>query len=278
MQIIMLITGCSQVEQKVRPANYNLANPVIYKMPATLDEISGITFLNGNADTIFAEQDEEGKVFYFHPGDKVVSHTKFSKRGDYEDVAICSDYVVMLRSDGVLFTFPLNEIHNKEIMHVSEQDGLLPPGEYESLCSVQRNRQLYVLCKSCGDDISTERMSGHIFQLANDGRLIAKADFSVDSKKIAALAGLKKLHFKPSALAQNPITKDWYILSSVNKMLLTTNDQWTPEHIYNLPPTLFTQPEGIAFDNAGNLYISNEIGNGQNGTILLFLNQKNKSI
>jgi uncharacterized protein YjiK len=37
---------------------------------------------------------------------------------------------------------------------------------------------------------------------------------------------------------------------------------------------MFKQPEGIAFDNAGNLYISNEKGNGNNGSILKFIYQK----
>jgi len=81
----------------------------------------------------------------------------------------------------------------------------------------------------------------------------------------------KKFSLKPSALAKHPLTHQWYILSSVNKMLLITDDQWKPIDIYPLSAALFTQPEGIAFDKAGNLYISNEKGSGASGTILKFL-------
>src|SRR4051812_16260836 len=92
---------------------YDLSKPTVYKMPAVLEEISGIAFNHANADTLYAEQDEEGKVFYFPLGDAAVQHSKFSKRGDYEDLAICNGTVIMLRSDGVFFTFPLKNLGSK---------------------------------------------------------------------------------------------------------------------------------------------------------------------
>lgn len=273
VQIILLVTGCRQVKENGSPVGYNLAKPVIYEMPSVLNEISGISFSN-NADTVYAVQDEEGKVFYFHPGDKVVNHSKFSKQGDYEDIAIFNESIVTLRSDGALFTFPFNEIYGGEIVHVSAQDGILPGGEYESLYSDQRKHLLYVLCKTCRQDIATGNISGYILKAGDGGNLVLQNGFWIDGKKIAALAGEKKLHFKPSALAQNPKTNEWYILSSVNKMLLIASDKWMPLNIGNLAPSLFTQPEGIGFDNEGNLYISNESGNGKKATILLFLSKK----
>ena len=272
--LVLAISGCTRHGDAGSPEGYDLAKPVVYSMPSVLDEISGISFHNGNADTLYAQQDEEGKLFYFHPGDEAVNHTKFSKKGDYEDVAICNNYVVMLRSDGVLFTFPLSEIHTKETANVTEQNDLLPEGEYESMYADETNNRLYVLCKSCRDDKTDENISGHVLQVSADGKLSAVNNFSVDIKKIAALAGVKKIHFKPSALAYNRKINEWYIVSSVNKMLVTTNENWLPGHVYSLSPSLFTQPEGIAFDGQNNLYISNEIGNGQKGTVLQFLYQK----
>jgi len=267
-------SSCTETSATGNPPGYDLRKPIVYKMPVILDEISGIALNHGNTDSIFAEQDEEGKLFYFHLGDTAIKHTKFSKRGDYEDVAICNGTVIMLRSDGVFYTFPLNEIGNKDIGSTKEQAGLLPAGEYESLYADEANNTLYSLCKNCDADKSSQTVTAHVFSMRPDGQLLAKNQFSIDEKPIAALAGQKKLKLKPSALAQHPFTHQWYILSSVNKMLVITDAQWKPVNVYPLNPSLYTQPEGIAFDKTGNLYISNEKGSGTSGTILKFLYHK----
>jgi SdiA-regulated len=266
--------GCTEPPATKNPPNYNLSKPTVYKMPSILDEISGIAFNHGNTDTIFAEQDEEGKLFYFHLGDAEIKHTKFSKHGDYEDVAVCNGQVILLRSDGVFFTFPLSGIGSNETGNTKEQPGLLPAGEYESLYADETNNTLYLLCKNCAGDKASQSISGYIFSISADGQLSLKNQFSADEKAMAVMTGNKKLTLKPSALAKNPLTHQWYILSSVNKMLVIMDGQWKPINVYPLNPALFTQPEGIAFDKSGNLYISNEKGSGANGTILKFLYQK----
>src|SRR6185312_13460834 len=42
--------GCTNLHNYNAPADYDLANPVVYKMPSALNEISGIAFRDGNAD------------------------------------------------------------------------------------------------------------------------------------------------------------------------------------------------------------------------------------
>lgn len=267
--VLFAAAGCSQKKHAESPAGYDLANPLVYKLPPVLDEVSGIAFKNGNADTIYAEQDEEGRLFYFHLGDENVQHTKFSKRGDFEDVAISHGYVIMLRSDGTLFTFPSDEVYNKETGNINEQQ-LLPKGEYEAIFADEGSNEIYVLCKSCSTDKGNQSVSGQVFRLENDGKLALIKTFAVDTKSIAALTGEKKINLKPSALGKNPLTGEWYILSSVNKLLVVADAQWKPTATFNLNPAVFTQPEGIAFDSKGNLYIANEMGTGTSGTVLQF--------
>jgi hypothetical protein len=267
-------SSCIEPPATKNPPNYNLSKPIIYKMPAVLDEISGIALNHGNTDTIFAEQDEEGKLFYFHLGDTEVKHTKFYKRGDYEDVTICNGIVIMLQSNGVFFTFPLAELANKSTGNVDEQTGLLPAGEYESLYADEASNSIYTLCKNCDIDKSTQTVTGHIFSMAAGGKLTLKNQISIAEKPIAEMNGREKFKLKPSALARSPITHQWYILSSVEKLLVITDAKWKPIALYPLNPSLFTQPEGIVFDKTGNLYISNEKGGGTSGTILKFLYQK----
>ncbi len=253
--------------QQLQPAHYNINKPQVFAMPRVLNEISGIAFKNGVPDTIYAEQDEDGKLFYFHLGDTEVAENKFGKKGDYEDVQVCNNYVVLLRSDGALFTFPVTEKNNKNAAQVRQFISLLPRGEYEGMYADNAAGSLYVLCKHCNEKLSAVN-SGYILAAAGDGSLSYTGNFTIDVKKIIKKAGDRKINFEPSALAKNKRSNEWYIVSSVNKMLVVTDSAWQVKEVYPLDPVLYNQPEGIAFDNAGNLYISNEKGNTGTATIL----------
>ena len=239
-----------------------------------LREISGITFNRGRNDTMYAEQDEEGKVFHFKLGDNRIQATRFWKKGDFEDISICNDFVIMLRSDGVLFTFPLSETTKPDAGLVKSFEGLLPAGEYEGLASTAGDGKVFVLCKHCENEKTSREGFGYIFQLNAAGNLIPSGNFEYHVREIEALAGIKKIHFHPSALTMNPLTHEWYILSAVNRILVITNETWKVKAVYPLNPSIFPQPEGITFDGQQNLYISNERNQSATATILAFAYQE----
>ena len=251
------------------PAGYDLGSPIKYAMPAALLEISGIAFNNGDNKLIYAEQDENGNIYSFRPGDKQVTAVKFGKRGDYEDVAVGNGTAVILRSDGELNSFPIKEVAAGQIRSIRKNKSLLPPGEYEGLHFDNFTGKLYALCKQCPGSKHNKTCDGYILNLAADGTITASGSFNIDVKKISALAGKSKLKFHPSALAKNPLTRQWYILSSVNKLLVVADEQFNVQQAYSLS-TQFLQPEGMAFDRQGNLYISNEGSTSASGNILLF--------
>jgi len=270
MLLSISCTGKTGTQGYDSPKGYNLNKPVKYYMPDGLLEISGIAFSNGKSDSVYAEQDEDGNIYYLKLGDKQVNYSKFGKKGDYEDIAICHKQVIMLRSDGVLFTFPFSQVRNKEIPDVQKLEGLLPDGEYEGMHADEQNGLVYILCKHCTDDNITKSSSGTILALQADGTLKQSGSFSVDVKTIEKITGKKKVNFHPSALTKNSKTNEWYILSSVNKMLVVADSNWKVKAVYSLDPAIFNQPEGIAFDNQYNLYISNEGGKTSAGNILKF--------
>ncbi|WP_091144961.1 SdiA-regulated domain-containing protein [Mucilaginibacter pineti] len=270
---ILSVISCAQkVEsnEDVSPKGYDLTKPVKYNMPDALTEISGIAFYQGKPDMIFAEQDEDGNVYSFKLGDKQVNTSKFGKKGDYEDIAICRNQVILLRSDGVLFTFPFTEVKKPEIANVKKLQDILPAGEYEGLYADEKTGLLYVLCKHCADDRTTKTSSVYVLALQADGTVKQSGGFSINVKEIEKITDKKRISFHPSALTKNTVTNEWYILSSSNKMLVVADADWKVKTVYPLNPGLFNQPEGIAFDNQHNLYISNEGDKVSPGNVLKF--------
>ncbi len=249
---------------------YDLGHPEVFRMTPVLDEISGISIRQAHGDTLFAIQDEDGYLFRFLPGAEQVGETKFGKKGDYEDVQLLGSFAIVLRSDGRLYRFPLENPDPKKADVVEEQKELLPRGEYEGLYADEKNKQVFVLCKHC--DEKTNRVNSvFAFDISDAGEWKSAGEFSIDVKKIESLAGERKVDFHPSAFTRNEATGEWYILSSVNKMLVVADKSWQPLSVIPLPAELFNQPEGIAIDNKGTLYISNEKGSSSAATVLKFV-------
>jgi hypothetical protein len=266
--------ACTGVQNYSSPPDYDLNHPVKYFMPESLTEVSGIAFHHGKNDSLYVEEDEDGKVYYFYPGDKKIHYSRFGKPGDYEDIAILGEQVILLRSDGAFFIFPFSQVRNPDITGTQKLDNILPQGEYEGLYADEKNEQLYALCKRCAIDNAGKTNTGYLFKLLPNGKLKQTGQFSIDVREIAAMAGKKKIAFHPSALAKNNHTNEWYVLSSVNKLLVVTDLNWKVKAVYPLNPSLFVQPEGIAFDNQDNLYISNEGDKLTSGTVFKFAYKK----
>jgi DNA-binding beta-propeller fold protein YncE len=105
-----------------------------------------------------------------------------------------------------------------------------------------------------------------------DGRLEKSNRIKVSDDTINSILGkkMKAGRFQPSGLARHPATGDWYLISSVNKLLIVANSNFEIESVWPLLPSRFRQPEGIAFDRLGNMYISNEGDEVSSGNVLKF--------
>ncbi len=99
--------------------------------------------------------------------------------------------------------------------------------------------------------------------------------FPLMYRPVAKKIGEKELKLKPSAAAINPLTNDVWILSAVNQLLIVTDRKGNIKSVYTLNPTIFKQPEGIAFTPWGDLLISNEATDKyETSTLLIFKPQK----
>ncbi len=269
----MLIFSCkSSAKEEQTVKGYDLGKPDKFLMPESLMEISGISFNKGNSDTIFAIQDEQGRLFRLTWGVKKQLNTKFGKHGDYEDVAILNDQALILKSNGSLISIPLAETVYEETDSAREWKHVLPKGEYEGMYGDEATGNIYIICKNCPDDDSKELVTGYILQIGDSLR--QTGTFQVNVKEIKSLTGKVKRGFRPSALARNPITTEWFIVSAVNKLLVVTDNNFVIKEAIFLNGNIFNQPEGIAFDTNGNLYISNEGDDFSQGNILRFMRIK----
>lgn len=261
-----------QKKSSPSPVGYDLNKPVKYNMPDVLTEISGTTFNQGDPNILYAEQDEEGVLFALKPGSQDSKQTRFGGSGDYEDIALINGLVIMLRSDGTFFTFQLAGAKGATVISKKQKD-LLPQGEYEGLYG-DRDGSVYALCKHCSIEKTSKTTTVFTLKAAADGTLTNAGQNTIDVKKIEQLTRTKKIPFHPSALAKNLKTGEWYILSSVNKLLVVADPNWNVKAVYPLNPAIFGQPEGMAFDRDNNLYISNEGDKLRPGNVLKFLFKK----
>lgn len=267
--LILVTTACkSQRESTSNPNGYDLKMPEKFSLPESLLEVSGIAFRDGNHDTIFAIQDEDGSLFKLGWKDSKQQNISFAPSGDYEDLAIMGNQVFILKSNGNIYSFSLANATGKSASNVKEVKKLLPPGEYEGMFYDSLTNNLIVLCKECKADKKSKSLTGYTLK-QEAGMLTRSGQFNIDYQSKAGDKTIKGM-LKPSALARHPLTKQWYIISSVNKILLITDDEWVIQETHPLRSKNFNQPEGIAFDKRGNLYISNEGDEITAGNILKF--------
>lgn len=270
------LAACGQTDTSTKsPDGYDLANPQKFNMPESLLEISGIQFSKANSDTVYAVQDEEGIIFRLRPGDDRAKHTKFSKSGDYEDLAILKDQMFVLKSNGTIFSF--TKPTGEEAGTVNEIKGALPKGEYEGMFADESDNRLYVLCKNCKTDKGTSESTGYVLKVESPDKLVMEKTFVVNAGDAENSSGKKNSRFQPSALSKNPRTGEWFILSSANNSLVVCDAEFKTKAVYDLNSGSFLQPEGIAFDIHNNLYISNEGDELSTGNILKFVYSAQKA-
>ncbi|GAA0881772.1 hypothetical protein GCM10009120_03680 [Sphingobacterium siyangense subsp. cladoniae] len=254
--------------EKPQQIPYTLSSGIKMSLADELLEISGIAFLAGQDDDIYAIQDEQGFLYKFNQPTQKVTFNPFGKDGDYEDISISNTHFFILKSNGSIYSFPIAE--KDDIKNVVEQKNLLPKGEYEGLFVDRESNQAYVLCKECKVDRKQPQTSGYVFSIDEHGQFQPKGEFAIQLDQLQAFDAKIKKTFKPSALAKKADSKEWYILSSVDKALVVTDENFRVKSLSPLDPKIFPQPEGINFDSKFNLYISSEAGNQDKGIIYKF--------
>jgi hypothetical protein len=192
LMFIFIFISCKNKTVYKSPAGYDLNKPEQFILNNSLHEVSGISFLNGDSNHIFAIEDEDGKLYTYNLASGETGKSKFGKKGDYEDVAILnSNSFAVLRSDGSLFMFPVSAIGKEKIDSVQEYNNILPQGEYEGLTAA--DNKLFALCKNCPGDKGKKEVSVYIIQQDTGAAFNVTGSFKIDVSMLQGNGALQKI-------------------------------------------------------------------------------------
>lgn len=276
---------------------YELSDPdETVKADNKLDEISGLS-LTDDEDHLFAVQDENGTVYRIRKKDGETKDSyKFGKKGDYEGIEKVGKKVYVVNSSGDIYQ--ISKL-GKEKQSVKKYNTFLrKENDVEGLGYDPKKNKLLLACKgrpATGESLEDFRLKKCIYGFdLETKKLDSLPEYVIDIKDIQAFLKAnmmvrhfdklmsffsptaKNLSFNPSAVAINPITDNLYIISSVGKLMIVMNREGQILHIEKMDKDVHKQPEGIAFENDGTLFISNEAADGKKPRLHRFEWQSNQ--
>ena len=235
-----------------------------WELPKELTEISGLSCMD--EQRFACVQDEVGEIFIYDiASSKVEKEIRFGPAGDYEGLAVVGETVWVLRADGKLF-----EVANLNAAKPVVKEYATPltiKQDTEGLCYDKKNNRLLIAIKGAEPDKSDYK-GIYSFDLASR-KMDRQPVFKINllDKAFEAKGKKKRGSINPSGISLNPLNGDLYITEGRDPKLLIMDATGTIKKLYSLNTNEFSQPEGIAFTPAGDLFIANE-GTKQPGNIL----------
>lgn len=241
---------------------YNLSAPAQHISLSALDlqEISGLG-ATGKDHVLCAVSDEKGTVFMLDMAQNgaVLQSISFKEKGDFEGVEWVNDTLYAVQSNGKLSEitgwqndatpitriFPLLEGEEHDIEGLAHD-----PVHHRLLIAFKEDPESDRVRQIWAFDLHTHTFS-------------AEAVYTINPKDIDELLPLdnndKQRSFSPSGVAVHPHSGDIYVVSTALKRLIILDpSNGKLKNAARIEKDLIGQPEGIAFDKKGNLYISSE--------------------
>ena len=264
----------------------------IFELRDQLKEISGLT-ISPDGKQLCAINDENGIIFFIDKKNgEVTRQVRFHKNGDYEGIEAVGENIYIVKSTGTVYK--VEDLSQDSVGFKKGKYLLKKENDTEGLGYDAKNNQLLFACKGrgClhrGCTIEGCMTKKSIYRMdMNRNRVLEQPAFEITIENV--LEYLKKhkpeeasnnfedfidpedghLHFHPSALAIHPITSEVFILASKGKTIMILSPDGKILHFEKLKKKVHTQPEGIAFDPDGTLYISNEGKKEKKGKIYVY--------
>jgi uncharacterized protein YjiK len=248
----------SETKEQISSIGYDFSKPDDkMELSEKLHEISGMGYVPGKEE-IVAHNDEKGEIFLvdFKNKNNNFQKVKFAGKGDYEDIVHTDTAEYLLISSGGVIKV------NTADSSLNPQEYMLPldgKNEFETLYR-DYDGTLVLLCKQCDHEKDKVR-AAYRFDPKMD--TFSKSPiYEIDITAIQKKLNDDKAEFKPSAAAIQPNTGKLFVIASVGKLLVILGKDGKLEDVIRLDPLMYNQPEGMTFAPNGDLYISNEGGEG----------------
>jgi uncharacterized protein YjiK len=246
-----------------------------WKMPKELKEISANVFVD---DVRMASiQDNDGIIYIYNlQTENIDEQIEFAGKGDYEGLALVRNIYYVLRSDGVLFEVQPQK--GKAPLVKNYELPLKAENETESVCFDNDNNRLLVMVKT-KDLHEADKKGIYSFdlktkQMSTTAVVYVDSKVSVDDDEEGKGKGKKKkkekTEMKPSDIAIQPATRNFYILDGPSARLFITDAKGNIKSKFELDRNILPQPEGICFSKSGDIYISSEANKNKHGMIVKF--------
>ncbi len=282
LAIAVLVIGACSSKKKKKPRIVDPAPTAIFpyrinaptrelELPKKLREISDLAY-DPASNALWCIADEKGKLYRIQlPAGSPIDTFPFGDKGDYEGVGIVGDTLFVMESNGRIAQIQHATTANPETTVF--ENPLLAGNDCEAFMYDPNLQKLVIGVKtpaSVGEerpffafDLETMQLDPTpIFQISGSGIQAFLRKNGPVGEPFDRLLKEDAESPGPSAMAIQPSTGNYFILASVGKMLLVTRPDGEILQVVALDKKLHPQPEGIAFDNEGTMYISNEAGGG----------------
>ena len=236
-----------------------------------MDEISGIVYYPKDT-AVFAIKDEYGFFYKIYLNNNtVIKSWRFDKKRDFEELVLHDSIFYVLISNGDIESI---KFEGKDSIITGKSqfpDSSKNKNEFEAMYYDDSLQMLILLCKNCDGD-GSKMVTAWGYNIST--QTYTPVPYSIDPSPIAQKLGIEKIKLRPSAAAFNPVTNEIYILASLNNLIVITDRNGKFIDLYKLDPSIYKQPEGIAFTPLGDLIISNEAFENNPANILYIRNKK----
>ncbi|HRW74301.1 MAG: hypothetical protein H6568_09065 [Lewinellaceae bacterium] len=247
----------------------------VWTLGPELVEISALSFTMGDS-LILCLQDERGTVYGLDPNSGRIRQTwKVAGKGDFEGIEMADSILFLLRSDGKLYGTRWDNGPSDQVIEIPT--GFPEGTDVEGLGYDEQSRLLLLGIKDYSQDTLEARdpVKGWVYwNLAESRPQEQVCGLTPDSLQAAIMGQLDdrvrgKLlkwlddedgHYPlgPSGIAVHPLTREIWMISSRGKLLMVFRSDGDFDRVYALNANILPQPEGIAFNRKGDLFIASE--------------------
>lgn len=266
--ILFAITNILSAQNSAQSilSSYDFSKKEIFVLPNELKEISGLTTTKDGR--LFAHNDEKGIVYEIDFINRsIVKSFPVGRKTlykDFEDIAVANEKFFLLDSNGDLYEFAENE--NKIYSDYKKYSyPFMSKYNFEGLCFDPKSNSLLIALKK----YTGKNYQGMITVFSFD---LDKKEFSKKPRYSIPLIEIKKYginNFSPTGIEYNPTSKTYFIISSHQESIIEVSLDGKILGAKLLSELDHVQPEGITFNKAGDLLISDE-GKNKKGRITMY--------